>query len=215
MNYLIVPKKMNRMNSCSKLKCLVVLIITGSIFFCAPANSQTGFLEYKNLVWKHIESVHSEEHRMRIAQNDESAFYKPGTGPLENAVLYGYQDLVEKFSADQQIVVLEGTLSLLMAASLGRLDALQTLLDSGVEVDSQGAFGWTALLMAAQFGELDTMKYLMGHGANINHRTDSPITILHFAILDNQIGIVEFLISPESSYQMLDRDKELLAQYIK
>ena len=60
--------------------------------------------------------------------------------------------------------------ALLMAARNGQLDEVKRLVESGVPVDTEGAYGVTALSLAARAQALDVIEYLLGKGADPDAR---------------------------------------------
>ena len=60
--------------------------------------------------------------------------------------------------------------ALLMAARNGQLDEVKRLVESGVPVDIEGAYGVTALALAARAQALDVIEYLLEKGADPDAR---------------------------------------------
>ena len=162
-------------------------------------------LSRQHEMWPIIESLVSDEHKRKISEKDSSAYLMPESGPLENSVLFGYQDLVVRFSEDDDLLEKEGVLSLYLAASLGRADAIKTLLCKGVDINAPFKNGLTPLYAAAEFGEIDTFKLLLDRGADINHRANTPFTILQLALAERRILIVEYLLDSEYVITVADK----------
>ncbi len=54
------------------------------------------------------------------------------------------------------------------AARWGRIQIVEELLGSGMDVDAQDEYGRTALVLAASGGQLEIVELLIEHGANVN-----------------------------------------------
>jgi ankyrin repeat protein len=67
-------------------------------------------------------------------------------------------------------------------ASLGNLAKVRQAIDSGHDVNLQGANCYTALHAAAENGHLDVIKLLLEHGARVEARLDNGETPLDLAI---------------------------------
>lgn len=182
---------------------LILVCLSVSVF----ANE---YLGTPNAMWPIIKSTVSEEHKAKISQQDASAYLMPDSGPLENAVLFGYQDLVEKFAGEKDLLQKEGSGSLYLAASLGRTDAIETLICKGVDVNAKYTNGLTPLYAAAEYGELEAFKLLVRKGANINHRANTPFTMLQLALVEKRKKIVEYLL--DSEYIITEKDRASLSE---
>lgn len=184
-------------------------IIASITFFLLSANCfSSEVLGQPNALWPVIKSKVSEEHKLKLSNQDSSAYLMPDSGPLENAVLFGYQDLVEKFSNNKEMLKKESSISFYLAASLGRLDAINTLISKGVDVDIKYGNDLTPIYAAAEYGELDALKLLLEKGANINHRGNVKYTILILALIEKREKVVEYLLNSE--YKVTEDDKKLL-----
>lgn len=163
------------------------------------------YVERENPLWPVIKSMQSNEHKKKIALMDSSAYMFSDTGPLENAVLFGYKDLVESFAKKDCLIKSEGAVSLYLAASLGRLDIVKILINHGIYVDIPHESGLTSLYAAAEFGEVDVFQFLIESGANINHRANVNFTLLQLALVENRKDIVDYLL--KSAYKISEEDE--------
>ena len=59
--------------------------------------------------------------------------------------------------------------ALLEAASMGHEGAVQTLLELGVDIETESGGGSTALMVAAAWGNSEVVRLLLAQGADINH----------------------------------------------
>lgn len=80
------------------------------------------------------------------------------------------------------------------AAKTGDTAELGQIIDSGVEVDAQTAYGATALAFAAERGHLEVVKMLITRGANVNNvDTFYQFTPYRWATMGGNTEVAEFL----------------------
>src|ERR1051325_3868072 len=65
---------------------------------------------------------------------------------------------------------------LMMAASRGDAAEVQSLLDSGAQIDAQDVFGNTALIYAAAAGHLEIVELLLRYGARADIKNQVGVT---------------------------------------
>lgn len=102
---------------------------------------------------------------------------------LENHSLTGqkrheFQHLVEQHSDDLERLNMFGMTPLSLAASEGRKEMAETLIEHGAKVDARDRSGDTALHWATH---TSIMKVLIDRGADVNVRNTNLETPLHFA----------------------------------
>lgn len=85
--------------------------------------------------------------------------------------------------------------SLHEAASLGRVDVVKFLLQSGVEIDTPDEDGDTALQNAAGSGHVELVQYFIELGANPKHASKDGDTALHLACEKGHIEVVRILVA--------------------
>jgi ankyrin repeat protein len=83
---------------------------------------------------------------------------------------------------------------LMKAAWRGDADAVTSLLNGGMDVNSKAAGGITALMFAAWSGRLATVQALLARGAEINTQTVAGSTPLMFAAATGHTAIVQVLL---------------------
>lgn len=88
----------------------------------------------------------------------------------------------------------DGYTPLMIAASLGKADFAQFLIDNGADVNAKSYTGLTAMHRAAQDGHNDVIAILLISDANINMPDVHGFTPLMIAVLANQRFTVEFLV---------------------
>ena len=88
----------------------------------------------------------------------------------------------------------------------GNINCVQSLIDSGVDLESKDRFGGTPLLCASIYGHIDIVKLLIDSGpscmaapavrsgVNIESRVTGGYTALHCASYNNHINIVILLL---------------------
>ncbi len=191
----------------------VLFLLFVQVLFWSSSCFSDKYLEsaHTNPMWPVINSVKSEEHRRKIANQDSSAYLMVDTGPLENATLFGYRGLIEKFADQKRILDKEGPVSLYLAASLGRLEAIELLVYKGVDPNAEYKDGLTPVYAAVEFGELEALKLLVHMGADINHRAKVNYSILQLALVERREEVVDYLLN--SNYEVTQNDQLTLKKY--
>ena len=84
---------------------------------------------------------------------------------------------------------------LYLAACLGDLARVKSLVEEGVDVDTKDEVGWTSLYWAASMAEEEVADFLIGKGASIDVRTNNNRTPLHQAATAGAAKLTSLLIS--------------------
>src|SRR3954453_22035868 len=85
-----------------------------------------------------------------------------------------------------------GAEALHSAVRAGRVGEVQTLLNSGVNVNARDPLGSTPLHDAAWAGDVQMVQLLIAHGADVNARhLEAGSTALHYAILTGRVAVVQ------------------------
>ena len=92
----------------------------------------------------------------------------------------------------------KGDRSLLMAAVIGHVEAVDLLVSLGAPLEMKVGDGWTPLFFAAHFNHSEVVKRLLHHGADISARNDQNRTALYMAIWECLREIVKLLIAAGS-----------------
>jgi pectate lyase len=82
-----------------------------------------------------------------------------------------------------------------LAAGLGDLARVKSLVEKGVDVDKRDEVGWTPLYWAASTAEEEVAEFLVGKGAAIDVRTNNKRTLLHQAATAGAAKLTSLLIS--------------------
>src|ERR1051325_3175040 len=82
---------------------------------------------------------------------------------------------------------------LMMAASKGDAAEVQSLLDSGAQIDAQDVFGNTALIYAAAAGHLEIVELLLRYGARADIKNQVGVTAAMRAAAGGFARVVESL----------------------
>ncbi|XP_067945708.1 cyclin-dependent kinase inhibitor 2A-like [Watersipora subatra] len=91
------------------------------------------------------------------------------------------------------------------AAADGDIRVVQKLLESGCEVNRQGADGMTPLAIASFWGYIDIVNVLLKHGADVNAvNTGTKWTALHSAAFQGHGPVVLSLLRAGSDVDALD-----------
>jgi uncharacterized protein len=97
---------------------------------------------------------------------------------------------------------------LLAAASAGDVGILQTMVESGADVNAKDMFGNTALIYAAAGGHMDLVRYLVAYGVQVNAKNQIGMTALQRAKMQGHSEIVALLkkYGAEDETQRIARD---------
>ena len=71
---------------------------------------------------------------------------------------------------------------LFLAAALGKLDVLRSLIENGADINASTADNCTPLMIAIESGNINVATFLIEHGANVHLKDDRGDTALHYAI---------------------------------
>ncbi len=109
---------------------------------------------------------------------------------------------------DINTVSLFGDFPINIAAILGRVDDIETLLNFGADINSKGEHGYTPLHYAVEQGHLNVVKFLLENGANKDITNDDGDTALVLSLLLEEEEIMALLITGKRS-QVLRYPHEL------
>jgi ankyrin repeat protein len=117
---------------------------------------------------------------------------------LRAAALSGDNELVKEL-LEQNVPVDDkddnGWTALHFAASFGRTDVAQTLLDNNAIIDEKASDdGWTPLHRAAKNGHTEVVQFLLRNGAAIAETTHLGSTALHIAAHNGRNEVVRVLV---------------------
>lgn len=98
---------------------------------------------------------------------------------------------------------------LILAASAGHVNLVETLLNKGAEINATNTFGNTALMRAAKNGQTAIVTILLKHNANIHMRNDTKQTALMVADKKRYTEIVKLIEQHDLQQQELLRQQEL------
>ncbi|KAF2639800.1 ankyrin, partial [Massarina eburnea CBS 473.64] len=90
------------------------------------------------------------------------------------------------------------------AASEGKAEAVEFLLDHGADIEAKCSRGRTPLILAAEAGHEQVAKVLCTHGANLNTRSRNGGTCLTWAACRNHVEVLEFLLAQKVDIEAQD-----------
>lgn len=99
----------------------------------------------------------------------------------DEEILEQVQDFISKGAEDKYFK----NTALVLAASYGRTETVQLLIENGANVNAREIDGKTALMMAASHGHTETAKLLIENGADINTKDEDGNTTLMWAAEEN------------------------------
>ena len=83
--------------------------------------------------------------------------------------------------------------ALMIASSLGRIDALEYLIRFNAELNGFDKFGWTALMLAIYYNQKEVVKILLSSGADVNLNTKKGLTALKVAVDNDRASLIPIL----------------------
>lgn len=95
---------------------------------------------------------------------------------------------------------------LMRAAHYGDLDALQTLMQAGAEIEARSNWGQTPLIAAARGGAADVIEALIYAGANVEAVTNVGNTPLMFAAEGGHCDAIKVLLREGANLEARDRN---------
>jgi hypothetical protein len=128
-----------------------------------------------------------------------------GVTPLMRATGAGLKELVSELvdkGADVHAVNKDGQTALILAATLGRAEIVQILLEKGgADVDAKTPMGATALILAADQGHVKVVRALLERNAKVNLKASFPFpdsfnkwSALQRAVKGEHSDVVEVLV---------------------
>jgi ankyrin repeat protein len=123
----------------------------------------------------------------------------------ENALIYALAhepealsefELDEEFKQQAILAKIQPTndSGIIVAAKLGKINAIKLLLDWGADIESCDLNDSTALHWAANNGHMAVVNYLLEHGALLEARGAGKNTTLNFAVIHEQGAVVHQLL---------------------
>lgn len=92
------------------------------------------------------------------------------------------------------------------AVASGSIDAVNSLIRDGADVNARDRFGWFPLNWALRCGHYDITKALIKAGANVDAKTNEGKTPLHIAAKEGMTEMVGILVNNGAVLRMRDND---------
>lgn len=110
---------------------------------------------------------------------------------IPNSFASSFED--DLYSEDDLFYDFEGQTDLMVAANTGNLQEVQSLVESGADIDARDSEGSDALMYAIYYGDLAIVDYLVSQGADVN-TIDDYNTALGTSINHGYYDIALYLI---------------------
>jgi len=98
-----------------------------------------------------------------------------------------------KLGADLNQVDKNNRTALMIATSLGRVEAIEILLRYGADLNRYDKFGWTALMLAVYYNQKKALKILLDNGVDVNFTSKKGMSALKVAIDNDRYSLVSIL----------------------
>ena len=191
-----------RMNTCTALKGLLILLAFG------PANSVKP--AFSGQLHDAVRSGAAEDvlEVLSTGQDINETDYFLGS-PLHLAVVEDKADMVRilleagaDFDAPSE---LEARTALLLAADLGNVELVSILLESGADLHARDRSGKQAIHLATISGQSGVVEKLLEAGVNVDSREpDRDMTPLHLASLGGELELVKLLVNAGADLEATD-----------
>lgn len=83
--------------------------------------------------------------------------------------------------------------SLMIASSLGRIEAIELLMKNGSNLNCFDKFGWTALMLGIYYNQKEVVKLLLENGADVNISTKKGLSAIKVAIDNERASLIPIL----------------------
>lgn len=83
--------------------------------------------------------------------------------------------------------------ALMIASSLGRIEALSLLIKHGAQLNAYDKFGWTALMLGVYYNQKEIVKFLLQAGADVNVSAKKGLSALKIAIDNERVSLIPIL----------------------
>jgi ankyrin repeat protein len=83
--------------------------------------------------------------------------------------------------------------ALMIASSLGRIEALGILVKQGAQMNIFDKFGWTALMLAVYYNQKEIVKFLLQAGADVNISAKKGLSAMKIAIDNERVSLIPIL----------------------
>ncbi len=113
---------------------------------------------------------------------------------LQNHAMQEHLNLLIQLGADLNYRDTNGRSPLMIAASLGRYNAVETLVNNYVKLDLIDTFGWSALMLGVYYNHYKIVQFLLESGANANLVSTTQLSALKIAKEHQRDHIVTLLL---------------------
>jgi len=145
----------------------------------------------------------AKNHDETVLRNIEGLYYSH-MNPLMTASMLGDREDIAALLPFYDINAQNpnGGTALMQAAVEGNMEAVEYLIKSGADLETETLDGNTALLRASHYGQHNIVRYLINQGANIDHTNNNDYSANNIA-LENYNNISSFSRSVDNNPYMI------------
>jgi ankyrin repeat protein len=167
----------------------VVLVIC---FYSSNLNADIYYWVDENGVKHYSDTASSQDaeaiEETQKSKSDETTVKKQSQG-LDETSINKQGEVVKEKANDSG----NKNMALRVAATNGRLEDVERLLDEGADINASADNGMTPLILASWMGHIKVVELLLSQGADVSARTKQGSTALSLAIEKNHQQVIELL----------------------
>jgi ankyrin repeat protein len=113
---------------------------------------------------------------------------------VQTLILKLHSELLIHLGADINHIDKNGRTVLMIAASLGRYEAIKLLIDNYAKIDILDKFGWSALMLGVYYNHYDVVELLLIYEADVNLSSSENLNALKIATQHKRDKMISLLL---------------------